>query len=122
MKISRHLLLACLILALLNLHSFAQPLNTAKLDSLFNALASKEMAMGSVAISKNGVLLYKKAIGYSYIDHFVKTAANTRTKYKIGSESKMFTAVMIFQLIEEHKISLDQKLANWFVNYGATRE
>ena len=114
MKISRHLLLACLILALLNLHSFAQPLNTAKLDSLFNALASKEMAMGSVAISKNGVLLYKKAIGYSYIDHFVKTAANTRTKYKIGSESKMFTAVMIFQLIEEHKISLDQKLANWF--------
>lgn len=114
MKISRPVFLVFLTLAFPNLQSFAQTLNTAKLDSLFNTLASKKLAMGSVAISKNGVLLYKKAIGYSYIDHLIITPASTQTKYKIGSESKMFTAVMIFQLIEEGKLGLDQKLANWF--------
>lgn len=92
----------------------AQSLNTAKLDSFFDQLASRNLAMGSIAISKNGVVQYQKAIGYGYIDSSKKIAANIGTKYRIGSESKMFTAVMIFQLIEEHKITLDQKLAEYF--------
>jgi CubicO group peptidase (beta-lactamase class C family) len=36
------------------------------------------------------------------------------TKYRIGSVSKVFTAVMIFQLIEEKKISLQQKLSDFY--------
>ena len=36
------------------------------------------------------------------------------TKYRIGSISKMFTAVMIFQLIDEGKLRLNQKLRDYF--------
>jgi D-alanyl-D-alanine carboxypeptidase len=94
--------------------SFGQHLNVIKLDSFFNILATKGLAMGSLAISKNGVIQYKKAIGYSYISTDKKILADTGTKYRIGSATKMFTAVMIFQLIEEGKIRLGQKLAIFF--------
>ena len=62
------------------------------------------MAIGSLTVSKNGVLKYQKAIGYSSIVGDKKVLADINTKYRIGSTTKMFTAVMIFQLIEEGKI------------------
>jgi D-alanyl-D-alanine carboxypeptidase len=96
--------------------ALAQTLNTAKLDSLFNTLAENNRAMGSVAISKNGVILYTKAIGYSYINDGKKVPATTQTKYRIGSITKMFTATMIFQLIEEGKLSLTTTLDKYFPN------
>lgn len=94
--------------------SLAQALNTAKLDSLFNMLESRGLAMGSVAISINGKLQYQRTIGYALIDHNEKIPATNGTRYRIGSISKMFTAVMIFQLIDEGRISLDQKLNVFF--------
>ncbi|MEO7925118.1 MAG: serine hydrolase domain-containing protein [Saprospiraceae bacterium] len=91
-----------------------QNVNSAKLDSFFNILGEKNKAMGSIAISKNGHLIYTKAIGYSRISDLVKTAATKQTKYRIGSITKMFTAVMIFQLKEEKKLELKNTLAMYF--------
>lgn len=93
---------------------FSQNINKPKLDSLFNALAEKNKAMGSVAVSKNGTVLYSRAIGYSYISGTEKKPAITATRYRIGSISKMFTASMIFQLIEEGKIKLTTTLDTYF--------
>jgi CubicO group peptidase (beta-lactamase class C family) len=94
--------------------AFPQPVNKQKLDSLFNTLAEKNKAMGSVAISKNGTILYSRAIGYSVITDKEKKASTTATKYRIGSISKMFTATLIFQLIEEGKTSLATTLDTYF--------
>ena len=94
--------------------SFGQNIDIAKLDSFLNLLASKGLAMGSLAISQNGLVKYQKAIGYSFIDNDKKVLTNINTKYRIGSATKMFTAVMVFQLIEEGKIRLDQKLNIYF--------
>jgi D-alanyl-D-alanine carboxypeptidase len=91
-----------------------QNINTQKLDSLFNILAEKNKAMGSVVVSKNGMVLYSRAIGYSFISHNDKKAATTATRYRIGSISKMFTATIIFQLIEEGKINLTTTLDTYF--------
>jgi len=102
------------ILASLSLTSFSQALNTVKLDSFCTALSTRDMAMGSLTISKNGVVQYQRAIGYSLMEGNSKLPARIDTKYRIGSVSKTFTAVMIFQLIEERKISLDQKLENYY--------
>lgn len=70
--------------------------------------------MGSLTISINGSIEYQKAIGYSLIGDDKKVAAGIHTKYRIGSATKMFTATMIFQLIEEGKITLGQKLKAYF--------
>ena len=103
-----------LIIASLSFTAFGQQLNTRKLDSLLNTLASRNLAMGSLTISKNGIVQYQKAIGWSYIGKDKKIPAGINTKYRIGSATKMFTAVMIFQLIEEGKISLDKNLSVYF--------
>ena len=104
------------IIAVLNPSSFGQTINVSKLDSFLNSLASRELAMGSLTVSKNGIIKYQKAFGYSYIGDDKKISANIYTKYRIGSATKMFTAVMIFQLIEEGKLSLDKKLNTYFPN------
>jgi D-alanyl-D-alanine carboxypeptidase len=92
----------------------AQSFNKAKLDSLFDVLAAKNKAMGSVALSKDGVILYQRAIGYSAITGSDKVAASTATKYRIGSISKMFTATIILQLVEEGRLTLSATLDQFF--------
>jgi CubicO group peptidase (beta-lactamase class C family)/outer membrane protein OmpA-like peptidoglycan-associated protein len=93
---------------------YSQNINKPKLDSLFNILASKNQAMGSLTISKNGTILYNRSIGYSFISNSGKKASSNLTKYRIGSITKTFTATMIFQLIEEGKINLNTTLNNYF--------
>jgi CubicO group peptidase (beta-lactamase class C family) len=93
---------------------YSQNFNKPKLDSLFDILADKDKAMGSLTISKNGIVLYDKAIGYSFVSGNGGKAATNTTKYRIGSISKMFTATIIFQLIEEGKTSLTTTLDTYF--------
>lgn len=108
--------IAYLFLLFLTLQScaHAQTFNKAKLDSFFVALNTKNQNMGSIAISANGVLVYQNAIGYSQVNKDAKIPATIETKYRVGSISKMFTATMIFQLIDEGKLSFDTPLATYF--------
>lgn len=93
---------------------YSQNLNKLKLDSLLNILAEKNKAMGSLTISKNGTVLYSRAIGFSIISEKEITFATEKTKYRIGSISKLFTATMIFQIIEEGKLTLTTTLDKFF--------
>ena len=92
----------------------SQSINKSKLDSLLNILSVNNKAMGSLTISKNGRIQYSRAIGYSYISDKNKDLSTIKTKYRIGSISKMFTASMIFQLIEEGKIKLTTTIDEFF--------
>ncbi|PTS91929.1 peptidase [Pedobacter sp. HMWF019] len=92
----------------------AQEINTAKLDSFFNALAANNRCMGSFAISQKGKIIYQRSMGYSSLEDNNKILATSNTLYRIGSMTKMFTATLIFQLIEEGKLSLDTKLYKYF--------
>jgi len=94
--------------------SFAQGIDRVKLDSLFNSLSKNNLAMGSIAISKNGKVIYQKAIGFSQIHGVDSTVANGQTRYRIGSITKMFTAAIIFQLIEKGELSLSDTLSKYF--------
>ena len=99
---------------ILSFSSYGQNINKEKTDQFLNTLASQNAAMGSLSISQNGNLLYQKAIAYTSIDNDKKTPATVSTKYRIGSTTKMFTAVLIFQLVEEGKIKLKQKLSDFY--------
>jgi D-alanyl-D-alanine carboxypeptidase len=104
---------ALLLLALaLNFTVNAQELNKPKLDSLLDVLAANNKTMGSLAISKDGKLIYQKSVGYSSAD--AKTSADAHTKYRIGSISKIFTGVIVFQLIEEKKLTLQTTLDKYY--------
>lgn len=83
-----------------------------KIDSLLNYLASNNKFMGSVAIQESDKIVFEKSYGFADVKNKIK--ANSETKYKIGSITKMFTSVVIFQLVEEKKLTLDTKLSKFF--------
>ncbi|MDA8622321.1 beta-lactamase family protein [Psychrosphaera sp.] len=83
-----------------------------KLDQYFELLEENNKLMAAIAIRKDGKLVYERAIGYADVDNSLKT--NVNSKFRIGSITKSFTAVLVMQMIEDGKLSLSQKLSDFF--------
>jgi len=82
------------------------------LDSYLMELETEQKATGTVSIFKDEQEVYNKSIGFADVEN--KEKNNESSLYAIGSISKTFTAVIILQLVEENKLSLDTKLSNFF--------
>jgi D-alanyl-D-alanine carboxypeptidase len=93
---------------------YAQTPDKTKLEQFFDRLAEKNKAMRSLTIAKDGNVLYTRAIGYSQTGGTEKKPLTAATKYRVGSVTKMFTAAMIFQLVEEGKLKLTDTLDKFF--------
>ena len=83
-----------------------------KIDSLLTYLNKKDKFMGSLTIREGEYVVFNKAYGFADVEKGI--TADRLTRYKIGSISKTFTAVMIMQLIEERKLGLQTKLARFY--------
>ncbi len=111
-KINQKMLTALLLLYIpLQINVVAQN-RYSKIDKLFNEIETQDLGLGSISIFKSGEEIYQAQAGFQNIENQVKTSS--KTKYRIGSISKMFTAVMIMQLVEENKLDLDTKLNKFF--------
>jgi D-alanyl-D-alanine carboxypeptidase len=88
--------------------------NRNKLTKYLVTLDSHNKIMGSVAIDSAGHIVYHYSTGMIGVVNGDTVLADERTEYRIGSISKTFTAAMIFQLIEEGKLSLSTKLAKFY--------
>ena len=91
--------------------TFAQDKFT-KMDSLLNYLYENNKFMGSLTIREGENVVFNKAYGFADVEKNIK--ADRLTRYKIGSISKTFTAVMVMQLIEEKKLTLQTKLNRFY--------
>src|SRR5690606_30234489 len=83
-----------------------------KIDQLLNHFYTNDRFMGSVSIREGNDIVFENAYGYTDVENNIK--ANTHTKYKIGSITKMFTAAIVLQLIEDKKLTLDTKLSQFY--------
>jgi CubicO group peptidase (beta-lactamase class C family) len=63
----------------------------------------------SVAVARGGTIAYQAARGKRDLDP--DASATVDTWYCIGSVTKQFTAALIMQLVEAHRLALDDKLA-----------
>jgi D-alanyl-D-alanine carboxypeptidase len=106
--------LAVLLQLIIFSTGYAQTLDKAKLDQLFDRLLEKNKGMGSICVAKDGKVLYNRSFGYTQITETVKKPLTDDTRYRISSITKTYTAVMIFQLIEERKLQLSDKLEKFF--------
>jgi len=77
----------------------------------------KNKLMATLAIGHNEQIVYKRAIGYKWYEGDQKIKSDPLTKYRIGSITKTFTAVMILQLIEEKKLKLATLLSKYFPKF-----
>lgn len=90
----------------------AQDFNRPKMDSLYDVIEENNKGMGAFAIHKSGEPVYQTNIGYSDISGNIK--AEARSKYRVGSITKTFTAVMILQLVEEGELSLETPISEFY--------
>ncbi|SFT26112.1 serine hydrolase domain-containing protein [Mucilaginibacter polytrichastri] len=65
----------------------------------------------SVAILKNDRVIWAGAFGHSQMEKDVP--ADTNNIYRIGSITKVFTATLLMQMVEEGKIKLDDPVENY---------
>lgn len=107
--------LSALLLILISCFNltYGQEINTKKLDSLFDAISINNKMTGSIEIVKDKKIVYQKALGYSKGDG-ENIPNDFNTIFRIGSTTKMLTAIIVFQLIEEGKLKLDSKLSDYF--------
>jgi CubicO group peptidase (beta-lactamase class C family) len=87
----------------------------AKFDSLLSAYAVNGQFNGTVLVAKKGNILFEKAYGYRDADkHILHEPSDI---FQIGSLTKQFTSAVIMQLVNEHKLSLNDKLYKYFPGF-----
>lgn len=104
----------CILICFLNVWTYCQAQNLEQLNQLLDLLYTNNKIMGNVAVFKEGKPIYNKSVGFRYIEENEKIPIDFNSKFRIGSVTKTFTAVMFFQLIDEGKIKLDDKLSKFF--------
>ena len=79
-----------------------------QIDQIIDALYSDEGPGGSVAVVRDGRIIYSRAYGMANMSHMVPYTTETSTN--IGSVSKQFTGFAIALLEKEGKLSLDDDI------------
>ena len=105
-------LILSLVVILIGLAGCSKDIDQAKLDAYFETLADNNKFMGSVAVSRNGQVIYAKTVGFADMEQGLK--ADENSKYRIASISKTFTAVLIFKAIEDGELNLNQTIDKFF--------
>ena len=90
---------------------------SAKIDSLIQTTAPRKFN-GVVLITKNGETRYSKAYGYSNFEN--KTPLTTKDNFRIMSNSKQITAVLILKEAQKGKIDLKNPIREYLTDLKQT--
>lgn len=91
---------------------FSQSGNRQKLIDYLDSLFVHHKVMGNFAFAAKDQPGFLKVTGFSDVANQQK--ANMNTRYRIGSISKTFTAVLAMKAVEEKRLSLDTKLSVFY--------
>lgn len=84
-----------------------------RVDSLVNAEMKSQRIPGlSLIVVRDGKIDFVKGYGYSNLEH--KVPVKAETIFQAGSVGKQFTAFAVMLLVQDGKISLDDKLTKYF--------
>jgi CubicO group peptidase (beta-lactamase class C family) len=88
---------------------------TSNLDAFLGRFSRQGGFSGAVLVARRGEVIFEKAYGEARREPSIPNHVSTR--FNIASVGKIFTAVLVFELIEEHKLALDGKLCHYLPNY-----
>jgi D-alanyl-D-alanine carboxypeptidase len=97
------------------LHRLTQAEVVAALTAHAAERARADEFAGAVLVARYGKVLLKDAWGRA--DRKAGTANTPATRFRIGSMNKMFTAVATLQLVEAHKLALDDPIGKHLPGY-----
>jgi D-alanyl-D-alanine carboxypeptidase len=117
----RNLLAALCLLLFCALPSVAQKSIEASIDRVVRAEMRDHNIPGlSIAVVRNGRVAILKSYGLANVEH--RVSVKPETVFQSGSIAKQFTAAAVMILVEEGKISLDDKLTKYFLDAPANWE
>lgn len=85
------------------------------LDARAGEMVARDELSGAMLISRKGKIIYSRTWGLA--DRAKGIPINLDTKFRIGSDNKMFTAVAVLQLVAAGKVSLDGKVGDYLPDY-----
>lgn len=103
------------LLVFLPLLTSAQKNYPKLLDNYMQAELSVKGYNGAVLVVQKGKPIYQKAFGLADREWNVPNTVNT--KFRIGSVTKQFAAASILQLVEQGKLSVEDKLSKYIADY-----
>lgn len=107
------LILVCTLFSSMNV-IFAKN-KKAKIDEVMEIYAKRGQFSGAVLLAEEGKILYKNAFGFANRDWEISNS--TDTKFRLASISKQFTSMLIFQLVQEGKLNLEDKISDHLKDY-----
>ena len=87
-----------------------------QIDQLISKYAEYGKFNGSVLVSDQGKVIYKKGFGMANMEWDIPNAPDT--KHRLGSITKQFTAMLILQLAEAGKIDLQAPVTKYLPEYS----
>jgi len=100
-------------------NSFGQTSSNKKIEEsineVFESYAHYNRFIGSVLISRNDKIIYRKSFGYADAENHKKNTKNSI--YNIASVTKSLTAVGIMKLVEDGKLTLETPISIYFPNF-----
>jgi CubicO group peptidase (beta-lactamase class C family) len=89
----------------------AQSTHTEKIAAYMQRAHELGLFKGNVLVVDKGKIIYEAAMGYT--DYTEKTPLTTAYRFHIGSIAKEFDAVALMMLMDEGKLSLDDKISKY---------
>lgn len=103
------------LLLLLSFTCLGQDGVSTKVDDYLRAEMQAQQIPGlSLAVIKNGEILLARGYGLANVEHQVPV--KPETIFQSGSMGKQFTATAVMMLVEEGKVSLDDKITKYFTD------
>jgi CubicO group peptidase (beta-lactamase class C family) len=78
-------------------------------------LMAADLFSGAVLVAKDGKTVFAQAYGLA--DREKKTPNTLKTRFRLGSMNKMFTAVATLQLVQNGKLDLKAPFGNYLTGY-----
>ena len=97
----------------------AQNDNCPIIDNYLQKLANEQNLSGGLLIIKDGKQLLSK--GYGWADKANKIPFSPSTLASMGSITKAFTATAIMKLVEQNKLTVEDKLSKFFPTVPADK-
>lgn len=111
----KHLPTTITLLLLLSLTCAAQDGASARIDDFIRVEMQTQKIPGvAVAVVKDGKIMLARGYGLANVEHQV--AVKPETIFQSGSTGKQFTATAVMMLVEEGKLSLDDKITKYFAD------
>jgi CubicO group peptidase (beta-lactamase class C family) len=94
--------------------AFAQD-KAKQIDELMHRYVENGKFNGTVLVAEHGKVIFKKGYGLANMEWNIPNTPDT--KFRLGSLTKQFTAMLVMQLVEQGKLKLDGKITDYLPDY-----